>query len=178
MTTEEENLVLDNQKLACDIAWKHYKKYQGLFDVEELKSVALLGLSKSAVTFDKNLGNAFTTYAYKVITNEIVRFVASENKHKLNISIFENLSDTIEIQDTLKSDYDLFIHFDSNYEIAELKKEIDKLEDRYRLIINYYLEGKTQKEIGQIIGLSQAQVATLYNKALNMLRYRLRFLRG
>ena len=32
-------------------------------------------------------------------------------------------------------------------------------------------------EIGELIGLSQAQVARLYNNALNMLRFRLRFLR-
>ena len=103
MTTEEENLVLDNQRLAYDIAWKHYKKYQGLFDIEELKSVALLGLSKSAVTFDKNLDNAFTTYAYRVITNEIYIYVRNEN-NKLAKDIANKIAEVFidEIKQTME----------------------------------------------------------------------------
>ena len=173
MSTDEEKLVVDNMKLAYNIAWQYNKKMQGIIPLDELQSLAFLGLTKAAKTFNSDLGYAFSTYAYQTMKNEILMFHRNNNKHIINsVSLFEKVNDDFELQDTLASDFNMYEDIENSLSLDKLHKEIATLNERHKQIINYRLQGLTLCEIADILGVSQPQVSRDLQKALNILRYR------
>jgi len=93
-------------KIANTYLINHSKEY------EDIKQIALLGLWKDVLTF-KDI-DAFSTYAYSVISNEINYYLRKNKKYIRNISIYTEIGENITIADVLK---------DENNEIEKFERE-------------------------------------------------------
>lgn len=74
---KNEDLVLNNIKLAYSVAWN--MKSTGI-EIEDLQSLALLGLVKAAKDFDETRGCKFSSFAITIMRNEILQEVRRQKK--------------------------------------------------------------------------------------------------
>ena len=170
MTNEEEKLVTDNINMANDIAWKYCRKFYGAIPFEELQSSAYLGLIKAAKNFDEEKAFSFSTYAYTVMKNEILKYYNNELKHINNISLSDKSILDIELEDTIASDLDIELDLENKINLNILYHEINKLSHRHKFIMHHRLGGLTMDTIANLLGISQAQVSKDYQRAINILR--------
>ena len=177
MTTDEEKLLLDNLGLVGSIASKYYIKFGGAFEYDDLKSVGTLGLIKAIQNYNEDLGYAFSTYAYRVIQTKIIRYFLANKKHSTNISLSTPVFEDVELLETIPSEYDFFEEFSKSVELEKLNEAVNSLNDTYQKIVKYRVSGLTFVEIGKLLNINTSQVNSMYNKALNILRYKLKDLR-
>ena len=98
MTNEE--MFEKNIKIAYKIANRYRINY--LSEYEDIKQIALLALWKAVLTFNNT--NAFSTYAYVVISNEINLYLRRNKKTEQEISINTSINDgELTIEDILQS---------------------------------------------------------------------------
>lgn len=172
MTTNEENLVVDNINMAYDIAWKFYKKFSSCADYDDFKSEALVGLTKAAKTFNPNLKLAFSTYAYRVMQNEILIYLRQLKKNQ-STSIFTETYENVELIDRLSTDLNIEESLSENLCLKDLYYHINTLPERLKVVIKYKLKGMTMIEIGRKLNLSQPQISRDYHSAINRLKTKL-----
>lgn len=149
--------------------------------IEDLISIGTIGLIKAINTFraDKNIKLA--TYASRCIENEILMYVRKTSRTRLEISIDEPLNtdwdgNELLLSDVLGSDEDSVY---KNMEYDEDKKTIadaiSKLSEREQTIIRlrFGLDGKnelTQKEVADLLGISQSYISRLEKKIISRLK--------
>ena len=75
-----EELILKHEKLIYSII----NKYRNFYDVEDLKQVAVIGLIKAFNNYKSNLNTKFSTYAYKYILGEVLKFVNDNRSFRLS----------------------------------------------------------------------------------------------
>lgn len=159
-----EEMFYNNTKLAYKIANKYFINYKN--DYEDIKQVALLGLWKAILTF-KNT-NAFSTYAYTVIANEINYFLRKCKKHNSNYSLQSIVADNIEYQDLLKDDSDFTIKYEeeseAEYKEKILKTTIDLINERDKKIVELLLQGYNQTEIATMLNITQPTVSRIKDR--------------
>ena len=151
--------------------------------VEDLISIGTIGLIKSINTFrtDKNIKLA--TYASRCIENEILMFLRRNSKTKLEVSIDEPLNvdwdgNELLLSDILGTDEDIIYRdIEHDAERKLLMKAIWRLSERERLIISlrYGLnrsdgQEMTQKEVADMLGISQSYISRLEKKIMNRLK--------
>ncbi|MFW5996060.1 MAG: SigB/SigF/SigG family RNA polymerase sigma factor [Halanaerobiaceae bacterium] len=102
---------------------------------------------------------------------EIVRALeADKEPHSIYQTIYDDGGRKLTLLDSLGDDKDQEREHAEINKLA-LREELEKLNKRERLIIYLrYFEGKTQEEIGEIIGVSQVQVSRLERKILKKLK--------
>lgn len=166
-------LIEDNLRLANYVANKLYIKNCGI-EFNDISQVCNLGLVKAARTFDENKGFKFSTYAYKVMENEVLNYLRKEKKQgfirnktiSLDTTISKNNEGTkLTLIDVLGED-------DISFELMELLEVIKNVltdREKYILLENLYYK-KEQDELAKELGLSQAQVSRIKNAALSKLR--------
>lgn len=105
---------------------------------------------------------------------DIIRALeANKNPHSLFQSIHDDEGKKLTLLDGIEDDKYDNREFSSLSKIA-LRQELENLNKRERLIIFLrYFKGKTQKEIGEVIGVSQVQVSRLERKILNKIKDKL-----
>ncbi len=173
-------LIEHNLRLVVYIAKKFDNTGVG---VEDLISIGTIGLIKSINTFrtDKNIKLA--TYASRCIENEILMFLRRNSKTKLEVSIDEPLNvdwdgNELLLSDILGTDEDIIYRdIEHDAERKLLMKAIGRLSERERLIINlrYGLnrsdgQEMTQKEVADMLGISQSYISRLEKKIMNRLK--------
>ena len=174
-------LICKNARLVYFIVYKKYL-YSG-YEIDDLISIGTLGLIKAVDTYDVNKNVMFSSYALRCIENEILMTFRKCSKEDLNLSLDNTYSDKdgseYSLLDTL-SDESIDVEDDYNEKetILELRKIIEELPSRDKLIVSLYfgfIDDKryTQKEIAEIIDVSQVQVARLLKKNLEKLRVRI-----
>lgn len=174
-----ETLIERNLRLVVYIARKF--ENTGVY-IEDLISIGSIGLIKAINTFraDKNIKLA--TYATRCIENEILMYLRRNVKTKTEVSIDEPLNvdwegNELLLSDILGTDVDV-ISKDIEDEVDRdlLKKAIEKLEDREKIIIELrygiYSGGieKTQKEVADMLGISQSYISRLEKKIISRLK--------
>lgn len=176
----EEKLVTDNINLAYKVASTYYKRLGGYYEFDELVSLCFLGLVKASKLFNPDLDFQFSTYAYKAMENEIIRFVNKTNSNPKPISLSTELTENLELSETISDEFNLEKYVEDLYFKECLHKEIAGLKPQQRTIVEYHLMGYTNKKIAAKLGVSISTVQTTYNKALNLLRYRfyMKYLKG
>ena len=75
-----EELILKHENLIYSII----NKYRNFYDVEDLKQVAVIGLIKAFNNYKSNLNTKFSTYAYKYILGEVLKFVNDNRSFRLS----------------------------------------------------------------------------------------------
>ena len=175
-------LVEHNLRLVVYIAKRFESTGIGL---EDLISIGTIGLIKSVNTFraDKNIKLA--TYASRCIENEILMYIRKNSGQRHEVSIDEPLNTDWDGNELLLSDVLSSDEVDVETEIAEREERqairdcVAKLEERERVIIElrYGLNGgdeMTQKEVADLLGISQSYISRLEKKIIAKLREELK----
>ena len=176
---EKEKLFNDNINIAYKIAYQYKKNYNNEF--EDIVQIALLGLWKAISYYNGKY--ALSTYAYKVINNDICQYLRHLKKHDFNKEISLNFitysSDYIGqrdliLQDLLSDNNKSVEDIEALLELDELRtyeKEIlSNIPDRHVRVWNYLKCGYTQENIANIENISQAQVCRIRAKLLKKLK--------
>ena len=172
MNEEQQKLVLDNQKLVYHVI-KQLHLYHKL---EDYLDVGIIGLCKAAQTFKPENGSKFSTYACICIRNNILMEIRSEKRqcdaYAISFSTIINSSkdQDLTLEYTL-SDYELENDILNKEELISLVTSIERLDKEDKTIIDlYFYQNKTQKQIAQILNMSQANASRRIQRALNNLR--------
>ncbi len=171
-------LIEHNLRLVVYIAKRFENTGAG---IEELVSIGTIGLIKAISTFNKDKNIKLATYASRCIENEILMFIRKSASHKREVSIDEPLSvdwdgNELLLSDILGSDVDCVSKpMEDDEERKIIREAVKKLNPREQVIIEmrYGLEnGKelTQKEVADILGISQSYISRLEKKIMLDLR--------
>ncbi len=171
-------LVERNLRLVVYIARKFENTGVGL---EDLISIGTIGLIKAANTFraDKNIKLA--TYASRCIENEILMYIRKSQNQKLELSLEAPLSadwdgNELILSDVLGSDEEnVGKRLEDEEEKSVIAEAVALLGDREREIIElrFGLGGRremTQKEVADMLGISQSYISRLEKKTINRLK--------
>ncbi len=171
-------LIEHNLRLVVYIA-KRFENSKA--DIEDLISVGTIGLIKAVNSFDNNKNIKLATYASRCIENEILMFLRKTSKLKSEVSFDEPLNvdwegNVLLLSDILGSEADsVYKDIENNVEKEILWKSFDKLSEREREIIKMRFgllgqEEKTQKEIADMLNISQSYISRLEKKILTNLK--------
>lgn len=173
-------LVEHNLRLVVYIAKKFDNTSVG---VEDLISIGTIGLMKAINTFKSDKNIKLATYASRCIENEILMYLRRTSKIKMEVSIDEPLNvdwdgNELLLSDILGTEEDIISKgIESEVEKKLLKKALDRLNDRERMIIQLRFgidtlqgEEKTQKEVADILGISQSYISRLEKKIMKRLK--------
>lgn len=175
-----KKLIEHNLRLVVYIAKKFDNTGVG---VEDLISIGTIGLIKGINTFNPNKNIKLATYASRCIENEILMHLRKNSKTKLEVSIDEPLNvdwdgNELLLSDILGTDEDIIYRdMETDVERKLLFSAIAKLTGRERMIIElrYGLntedgEEKTQKEVADMLGISQSYISRLEKKIMIRLK--------
>ena len=197
LSQEEENerisqLATDMEKDAKQVLIEHNlrlvvyiaKKFDNTgIGVEELISIGPIGLIKAINTNNPEKNIKLATYASRCIENEILMYLRRNNKVRMEVSIDEPLNvdwdgNELLLSDILGTDEDIiYKDMENEAEQKMLKKALSKLSDREKLIIslrfglnNREEEAMTQKEVADLLGISQSYISRLEKKIMKRLK--------
>ena len=171
-------LVEKNLRLVVYIAKKFENTGVG---IEDLISIGTIGLMKAIQTYDANKNIKLATYASRCIENEILMYLRRSNKAKVEISIDEPLNkdgdgNELLLSDILGTDPDTISrNLEDEVDKVLLRKSIAKLNNREKNIMELrfgFITGKekTQKEVADMLGISQSYISRLEKKIINKMR--------
>ncbi len=175
-----KSLIEHNLRLVVYIA----KKFDNTgIGVEDLISIGTIGLIKSIHTFNPDKNIKLATYASRCIENEILMYLRKNNKTKLEVSIDEPLNvdwdgNELLLSDILGTDEDaIYKDLEDEEEHKLLIKAINGLTKRERLIVQMRYgimtqdgQEKTQKEVADLLGISQSYISRLEKKIMQRLK--------
>ena len=163
-------LIEHNLRLVVYIAKKFDNTGVG---VEDLISIGTIGLIKAINSYDRDKNIKLATYASRCIENEILMYLRRNSKVKAEVSIDEPLNVDWDGNELLLSD----ILGTEEVEMKALKRAIGNLSERERIIVDlrYGLsdkdgEEKTQKEVADMLGISQSYISRLEKKIIKRLK--------
>lgn len=171
-------LVEHNLRLVVYIA----KKFENTgVDLEDLISIGTIGLMKAINTFNNKKNIKLATYASRCIENEILMFLRRSNRLKGEISIDEPLNqdgdgNELLLSDLLGTDEDIvYKNLEDEVDKRLLKSAMEKLTDKEKNIMNlrFGMSGhkeKTQKEVADMLGISQSYISRLEKKIMLKMR--------
>lgn len=170
-------LIEHNLRLVVYIA----KRYEtNPIFMEDLISIGTIGLIKAINTFKRDKNIKLVTYASRCIENEILMYLRKKNRRKTEVSFDEPLNIDYDGNELLLSDIlgtssdiviqEFYAQEDKRqlYEAMECLEENEKMILRMRYGINQ--EEKTQKDIADILGISQSYISRLEKKILGKLK--------
>ena len=174
----KNDVIEHNLRLVVYIA----KKFEGsVSDISDLVSIGAIGLMKAVNSFDPEKKIKLATFASRCIENEILMHLRKVVKRRCEISLDEPINVDVEgnellLSDVVGTDPDVvYKDLEKKAEIDELYRCFSHLTKRERTIIQlrYGLmdtEEKTQKEIADMMGISQSYISRLEKKVLGKLR--------
>lgn len=176
----KKQLIEHNLRLVVYLA----KKFENTgVCVEDLISIGTIGLIKGINTFNPEKKIKLATYASRCIENEILMYLRRNNRVKLEVSFDEPLNtdwdgNELLLSDILGTDEDvIYKDLETEVEISLLKKAMLSLSERERQIIELRfgvnrVENKelTQKEVADILGISQSYISRLEKKIMERLK--------
>ena len=173
-----EPLIVHNLRLVVYIAKKFESPSAG---TEDLISIGTIGLIKAVNTFSPEKNIKLATYASRCIENEILMFLRKSSQLKNEISIDEPLNtdwdgNELLLCDILGSDAEE-IGDNLEYEVEKqmVLREVSKLNSRECKImeLRFGLNGcreHTQKQVADLLGISQSYISRLEKKIIRRLR--------
>ena len=194
LTKEEEEELVSNlnsgdQKIRSTLIERNLRlvvyiarKFENTgINIEDLISVGTIGLIKAVNTFNPEKKIKLATYASRCIENEILMYLRRNSKVKAEISFYEPLNIDWDGNELLLSDI-LGTENDIVYNLIE--DEVDKellftalkhLSEREKEIVQlrFGLNGrneKTQKEVADMLGISQSYISRLEKKIISRLK--------
>ena len=173
-----QQLITHNLRLVVYIARKFESSGVG---VEDLISIGTIGLIKAVHTFCPQKNIKLATYASRCIENEILMFLRKHQHQRMEISIDEPLNVDWDGNEMLLSDI-LGTEGDSvnkgieqDIERSLLMESVERLGERERTIMQLRFglkdgRERTQKEVADIIGISQSYISRLEKRIIRKLK--------
>lgn len=173
-----EKLIVHNLRLVVYIA----KKFESPnCSVEDMISIGTIGLIKAVNTFSPDRNIKLATYASRCIENEILMFLRKTSQQKNEVSIDEPLNtdwdgNELLLCDILGSEPDTVnADMEKELEIQQLLLAVSRLNERESTImeLRFGLNGKkehTQKEVADMLGISQSYISRLEKKIIARLK--------
>ena len=175
-----KTLIEHNLRLVVYIAKKFDNTGVG---VEDLISIGTIGLIKAINTFNPSRKIKLATYASRCIENEILMYLRRNSKTKMEVSIDEPLNvdgdgNELLLSDILGTEEDtIYRDLENEAERRLLVRALNKLSSREKLIVRMRFgldnpEGreKTQKEVADLLGISQSYISRLEKKIMQRLK--------
>ena len=174
----KNDIIEHNLRLVVYIA----KKFEGsVGDISDLVSVGAIGLMKAVNSFDPTKNIKLATFASRCIENEILMYLRKVVKRKCEVSLDEPINVDVEGNELLLSDVvgtepdQIVKDLEKKAEIEQLyksfstlsKREFEIIKMRYGLLDS---EEMTQKEIADMMGISQSYISRIEKKVLGKLR--------
>ena len=173
-------LIEHNLRLVVYIAKKFDNTGVG---VEDLISIGTIGLIKAINTFNPDKKIKLATYASRCIENEILMYLRRNNKTRMEVSIDEPLNvdwdgNELLLSDILGTEEDtIYRDMENEAEKKVLFRAVSRLSSRERTIVQMRFglgmpggEEKTQKEVADMLGISQSYISRLEKKIMQRLR--------
>ncbi len=171
-------LIERNLRLVVYIA----RKFENTgINIEDLISIGTIGLIKAVNTFNPEKKIKLATYASRCIENEILMYLRRNNKLKTEISFDEPLNidwdgNELRLSDVLGTDEDIITRdIESNVDKSLLKSALSQLNPREKQIMELRFglvgqEEKTQKDVADMLGISQSYISRLEKKIIRRLQ--------
>lgn len=173
-------LIEHNLRLVVYIAKKFDNTCVG---VEDLISIGTIGLIKAINSFDPTKNIKLATYASRCIENEILMYLRKNTKTRMEVSIDEPLNvdwdgNELLLSDILGTDDDIICRdIENETEKNLLNMAISHLNPREQKIVElrYGLKSRdgeemTQKEVADLLGISQSYISRLEKKIMKRLK--------
>lgn len=173
-------LIEHNLRLVVYIARKFDNTGAGM---EDLISIGTIGLIKAINSYNPEKNIKLATYASRCIENEILMYLRRNNKTRLEVSIDEPLNvdwdgNELLLSDILGTEEDTITRdLEHEAECRVLLKALGRLSRREQMIVRMRFgigtgdgEEKTQKEVADILGISQSYISRLEKKIMQRLR--------
>ncbi len=149
--------------------------------IEDLISIGTIGLIKAVNTFDAKRNIKLATYASRCIENEILMYLRRNNRTKTEVSFDEPLNidwdgNELLLSDVLGTEEDIITQrLESEVDRNLLKSALSELKDREKQIMELRFglvgeEGKTQKDVAEMLGISQSYISRLEKKIIKRLQ--------
>ncbi len=173
-----QSLIEHNLRLVVYIA----RRFENTgVNIEDLISIGTIGLIKAIGTFNPDKRIKLATYASRCIENEILMYLRKRSAHRAEVSIDEPLNTDWDGNELLLSDVlgtdgeEVSKPLEDDVERQLLMQAVDRLDERERSIIlmRFGLEGYeelTQKEVAELLGISQSYISRLEKRIILRLR--------
>lgn len=176
--TARELLIIHNLRLVVYIARKFENSGVG---IEDLISIGTIGLIKAVNTFCPSRNIKLATYASRCIENEILMHLRKISNMRTEVSIDEPLNidwdgNELLLSDILGSESDsIDVDIEHEDEANTLLAIVNTLNEReqtiMRLRFGIGIEREyTQKEVADMLGISQSYISRLEKKIINRLK--------
>lgn len=171
-------LIERNLRLVVYIA----RKFENTgINIEDLVSIGTIGLIKAVNTFDPEKKIKLATYASRCIENEILMYLRRNSKIRSEVSFDEPLNidwdgNELLLSDVLGTENDtIYRNIEEQVDRKLLQKALEKLSDRERMIMQLRFgladgEEKTQKDVADMLGISQSYISRLEKRIIKRLR--------
>lgn len=171
-------LIERNLRLVVYIA----RKFENTgINIEDLISIGTIGLIKAVNTFNPEKKIKLATYASRCIENEILMYLRRNNKVRAEISFDEPLNvdwdgNELLLSDVLGTEEDIITKdIETKVDKSLLKMALNQLNERERQIMELRFglvgeEEKTQKDVADMLGISQSYISRLEKKIIRRLQ--------
>ncbi|MEQ6375247.1 RNA polymerase sporulation sigma factor SigE [Bacillaceae bacterium S4-13-58] len=171
-------LIERNLRLVVYIA----RKFENTgINIEDLISIGTIGLIKAVNTFNPEKKIKLATYASRCIENEILMYLRRNNKLRSEVSFDEPLNidwdgNELLLSDVLGTENDIITKgLESKIDRKLLIKALEQLNDREKQIMELRFglvgqEEKTQKDVADMLGISQSYISRLEKKIIKRLQ--------
>ena len=171
-------LIEHNLRLVVYIA----KRFENTgINIEDLISIGTIGLIKSVNTFNSGKKIKLATYASRCIENEILMYLRKIGAQKTEVSFDEPLNTDWDGNELLLSDIlgteedEVSRNLEDDAEKRVLLEAVDLLEGREKeiILLRFGLTGGreyTQKEVADMLGISQSYISRLEKRTIKRLR--------
>ncbi|MBR2888932.1 MAG: RNA polymerase sporulation sigma factor SigE [Oscillospiraceae bacterium] len=150
-------------------------------NLEDLISIGTIGLIKAIGTFRRDRNIKLATYASRCIENEILMYIRKIANQKTEVSLDEPINmdydgNELLLSDILGTDEDMILRpMEEDVDLRLLRQAVAELPAREKQIVTmrFGLDGKpeqTQKEVAQLMGISQSYISRLEKRIMEKLR--------
>lgn len=180
---EHLELFEKNTKLVVFLVNKYHGHLKDAYysELEDIYQEGFLGLWKAARTFKPEKGIAFSSYAARCITNQTFMYLRKlKTRQKLPVTMYldqpiknqidetnTDYYDVIGKEGNVDSDllaYDLLMFYENENNTTPYYKKNPIYRERHKELFQLMIEGHTQREIGNILGISQSYVSRFMKK--------------
>ncbi len=174
----KNKLIEHNLRLVVYIS----KKFENTAsDLDDLISVGSIGLIKAINTFNTQKNIKLATYASRCIENEILMYLRKVSKQKNELSLDKTLSLDSEGNELVLSDIigvdadEAYNSVESQFENKMVYQVLDTLDEKEKSIMKMRFgllgeEEKTQKEVAEILNISQSYISRIEKKILTKMK--------
>lgn len=150
-------------------------------NIEDLISIGTIGLIKAVGTYRKDKNIKLATYASRCIENEILMHIRKISSQKAEVSLDEPINtdwdgNELLLSDVLGTDGDMIMRpLEDMVDQQLLREALERLPEREKkiVVLRFGLAGrqeKTQKEVADLMGISQSYISRLEKRIMTRLR--------